>query len=154
MQETKYNAWYFVALKLICNIVNQAFGLFPAQTRIRDRPTINALANLLCSVFDIAFDHETLYQRSNFFAVAAAVQYFVADADLFQIFLAGIGMVCIYDHSRILVILLLIQFVQCDQIFIVIVGNGSAQRVYCTAENCVCQRISRRLTSQPRYRNT
>ena len=53
----------FVSLNnLICEAVNKFFGLFPAEAGVGDRFTVNALTDLLCTVFDVAFDHETLDQ--------------------------------------------------------------------------------------------
>ena len=46
-------------LKLICNIQNQFFSLFPAKARVGDGSSIYTLFGLLCAVFYIAFNHNT-----------------------------------------------------------------------------------------------
>ena len=67
--------------------------------------------------------------------MTATVEYFIADTDLFQIFLSGVCVICIYDHSRILEVFLLIQIIKDNQILIVIIRNGSDQRIHCTTQN-------------------
>ena len=102
----------FQSLKLVCDGVNQLFGLFPAQAWVCDGLSVNAFTNLLCTIFNIAFNHEALEQLPDVIAVTAAMQHFVANPNLFQILLAGICMVCIDNDSRICKFLLVIQFAQ------------------------------------------
>ena len=51
---------YFNLLKSnhIRKVEDETLGLFPAEAGVGDRLTVYALADLLCAVFDIAFDHE------------------------------------------------------------------------------------------------
>ena len=84
-------------------LVDQPFGFLPAQAGIGDGFAVNVLAaaDLLGSGLQIAFDHEALYQGIDPWIVVAASQYLPGDSDLLFVFFVGVGVVGIYDGSRI-----------------------------------------------------
>lgn len=49
----------------ICQLFNQLFRFLPAQTRIGDGLSVNTAADLLISVYNIAFNHKPLYNASD-----------------------------------------------------------------------------------------
>lgn len=74
--------------KLICDIVNELFGLFPAKAGVGDGLAVSAFFHLLAAVNDIALDHKAFYDLSDIVVVAAAVENFVAYPDLLHKLLA------------------------------------------------------------------
>ncbi len=59
------------------------------------------LADALRTVFDIAFDHKSLYQLFDIGILIAAVYDILCDTYLLKILLAGVVVVCIYDNGGI-----------------------------------------------------
>ena len=57
-----FTACMACSLFILCDIVDEAFGVFPAEAGICDGFAVNAASNLLVSFNDIAFDHHTFYQ--------------------------------------------------------------------------------------------
>ena len=66
-------------------------------------------ANLLTALFDIALDHNALYQSCQFAIGAAGMHDFMHDTDLFFKLLVGVAVVRVHDtctvHKVALVIL-------------------------------------------------
>ncbi len=60
-----FTACMACSLFILCDIVDEAFGVFPAEAGICDGFAVNAASNLLVSFNDIAFDHHTFYQLVN-----------------------------------------------------------------------------------------
>ena len=65
------------------------------------------------------------------------MQHFLADAHLFEILLAGIGMIAVHDDRRIFIILFLIEFIEAHQVLVVIIGQILSVLVDRTAQNRV-----------------
>ena len=80
-------------LQQVGHVVDELFGLFPAQAGVGDGLSIDALANLLAAVLQIAFDHDALDHGFQLSIVPAAVKHLPGDADLLQILLAGVVVV-------------------------------------------------------------
>ena len=57
-----FTACMACSLFILCDVVDEAFGVFPAEAGICDGFAVNAASNLLVSFNDIAFDHHTFYQ--------------------------------------------------------------------------------------------
>lgn len=72
----------------ISNLVDQLLGFLPAQTRVGDRFTVAAFADLLVAILDVAFDHQAADKAVEIRIVMDTVQYLFADTDLFHKLLA------------------------------------------------------------------
>ena len=128
--------------KLICDIVNELFGLFPAEAGVSDRLAVGTFFNLLAAVNDVALDHKALYDLADIVVVAAAVENFVADPDLLHKLLAGVCVVCVNDNSHIFEILCAVHIVKTNKVLVVVVGVGVAVLVNIASENCVGKGIA------------
>ena len=64
------------------------------------------VADVLTAFEEVAFDHNAFDQFFEVRVVVAAVEYFCNDADLFFVLFVGVGVVGIYDNSRVLEIFL------------------------------------------------
>ena len=85
------------------NFVQQPFGILPSEAGVGNGLAVNMVGtDILAPFHEVAFDHYALDQFFQFRIVVAAVEDFADNADLLFIFLAGIGVVYIYDHSGIL----------------------------------------------------
>ena len=103
-------------LFIICNIVNQFFGGFPAQTGVCDGFSIDTAANLLAAFFDVAFYHDTLYKMVNIGVQLSAVHDFLDNTNLLFKLFAGVGMVGIDNAGRIFQIHFAVHFQQQIQV--------------------------------------
>lgn len=56
-----FTACMACSLFILCDIVDEAFGVFPAEAGICDGFAVNAASDFLVSFNDIAFDHHTFY---------------------------------------------------------------------------------------------
>ena len=74
--------------------------------------------------------------------MSSAVKNFFGDADLFHVFLVGIGVVGIHDTGCIIQVALGVKFLKQNQIFKMVVRNALAVFVDCAAENGMSQRIA------------
>lgn len=70
-----------------------------------------------------------------------AVDDVFGDADLFQVFLARVGMVGVDDDGRIGQVTLAIGFVQALEVFIVIVRHAVAEAVDIAAQDGVLNKV-------------
>ena len=120
---------------LLSNFIDQAFSILPSKTRIGDRASRgHVVADVLASFEQVALDHDTFDKFVKFRIAVAAVENFVYDTDLLLVFLVGVRMVGINDDSRVLEILLAVQVVESDQIFIMIVLRAVSVFAYGAAE--------------------
>ena len=55
------------------------------------------LTGTLRTVFEVTFDHETLDETFNVVVLVAAVDNVLCDADLLEVFLAGVVVVSVYS---------------------------------------------------------
>ena len=85
----------------LCDGVEKFLGFFPSKAWIGNRFTINMItANLLIAWFNVAFDHQTLYQLMKLWINIAAVQDFFGNTNLLFILFVGVGMVGIHNNSQ------------------------------------------------------
>ena len=112
------------------------------ETRIGNGFSVNMISDRLISLFDVTFNHQTLYQRTDIGRKLAVMHHFFCDTDLFLKLLSGVGMVGINDGCRMDDIHFFVHLMKTDQIFIVIILGGIAVLADCTAKNHVSQRIS------------
>lgn len=82
------------------NVIDQLFGIFPSETRIGNGFSVNMISDRLISLFDVTFNHQTLYQRTDIGRKLAVMHHFFCDTDLFLKLLSGVGMVGINDGCR------------------------------------------------------
>ena len=80
--------FYIDKLKLVRNIKNKPFGLFPAKTRVCDRLSEDVVANTLCTVLNIAFYHKSLDKLLDIIILASAEYYVLGNTHLLKIFLS------------------------------------------------------------------
>ena len=78
--------------------------------------------DLLGTIDQVALDHQTFDQTTQFVALTAGVQNVLGDTGLFEVFFCGICMVGIDDNSRVLEARLGVQLGQLAQILVVVVG--------------------------------
>ena len=121
MQQT-----FLTVLQFFRDIQNQLFSFLPAQAGIGDGLAEDMLISLLGTVFQITFDHQSLDQPLNGGVLVAAVDDILGDTDLFQILLAGIVVIGVYDDRRLSQTGMFIQAVYPQQIFVVIIGGASS----------------------------
>ena len=67
----------------------------------------------------------------------AAVKNFFGDADLFHVFLVGIGVVGIHDHCRVGKVLCMVFVIEKTKILVMVVRDRFPMLVYRTAKDCV-----------------
>ena len=128
---------------LLSNFIDQAFSILPSKTRIGDRASRgHVVADVLASFEQVALDHDTFDKFVKFRIAVAAVENFVYDTDLLLVFLVGVRMIGINDDSRVLEILLAVQVVESDQIFIMIVRNCLSILVDTSTEDGVGQVVT------------
>ena len=93
------------------------------------------LSDALCSIFNVAFNHQALNQTFDVLVLVAAVNDVLGNADLLEILLAGVVMVGIHNDRRVREIGFLIEFFNSQKIFVMIVRNASAGMVNIATEN-------------------
>lgn len=94
-------------LAFLGDIVNESFCIFPSKTWVCNRAAwSHMIADVLTAFEEVAFDHNAFDQFFEVRVVVAAVEYFCNDADLFFVLFVGVGVVGIYDNSRVLEIFL------------------------------------------------
>ena len=59
------------------------------------------IADILTAFQKITFNHDTLNKFFDVRVIAAAVKNFAYDTNLLSIFLVGVGVIGVYDHSWI-----------------------------------------------------
>ena len=79
---------------------NQAFRLFPTETRIGNRLAVYTVTDFLAAVFEIAFDHKAFYEVFDIGSMATTLKDVFGNAYLFEIPFSRIGMVGIDDDGR------------------------------------------------------
>lgn len=60
------------------NVIDQLFGIFPSETRIGNGFSVNMISDRLISLFDVTFNHQTLYQRTDIGRKLAVMHHFFA----------------------------------------------------------------------------
>lgn len=65
------------------NVIDQLFGIFPSETRIGNGFSVNMISDRLISLFDVTFNHQTFYQRTDIGRKLAVMHHFFCDTDLF-----------------------------------------------------------------------
>ena len=100
-----------LVLQLLRNVENQAIGLFPAQAGVGDGLAVNALPYLLAAVLDVAFHHEPLYHPGDVLGVPHAGKDVLADANLLQGLLVGVGVVGVHNQPHVFQLLFAVHLV-------------------------------------------
>ena len=91
-----------ISLQFFRQVKQQSFRLFPAQAGVGNRFAIDAVMHALSTVLDIAFNHQTLDDSVDVRVQLAGLHDILGNADLLQIFFAGVGVVGIHNNCRIL----------------------------------------------------
>ena len=125
-----------------CNIVDKSFGFCPAEAGVSDGLTVYAFSDLLCAVFDVAFDHEALDKLLDIRVVATAMENFLGNTNLFKRLFAGVCVVGIHDNGFICEILCRIYFAEREKVFVVVVREGVTLIVNVTAKDGVCEGVT------------
>ena len=89
-------------LFIFSNIINKPLGGFPTKAGIGNGFSINTAAYLLTALFNIAFNHDTLYKLMNIRTQLPAVHNLFDNTDLLCKFLIGIAVICINECGRML----------------------------------------------------
>ena len=131
-----------VLLTEIRQLVNEPFALLPSETGIRDRTAVDAVADFLAAIFQITFDHQTFHQSADILRDVHAVEDVFGDPDLFEVLLAGVGVVAVDDHGRVAEIGLFVGVQQVLQILVVVVRMAAAEAVDVAAEDRVGVRVA------------
>ena len=131
-----------VLLEEIRQLIDQPFALLPAEAGVRDRAAVDAVADFLAAVFQITFDHQAFHQSADILRDVHAVEDVFGDPDLFEVLLAGVGVVAVDDHGRVAEISLFVGVQQVLQILVVVVRMAAAEAVDVAAENRVGVRVA------------
>ena len=126
-----------------CELEDKGAALFPAEAGVGDGFAVDAFADLLATIFDVALDHEAFHDAGDVRGVAAAGHDVFSDADLLHVFLAGIVMVAIDDDSRVGEGTFSIKVEDLLQVLVVVVRHAGAEMVHVAAEDGMGERISR-----------
>ena len=86
----------YIDLCKFSDFKNESFCIIPSKTWICDGFSVNAFANLLAAFFDVALDHDALYEVLDIGINAAGVEYLFYDPDLLLELLAGVVVVGVY----------------------------------------------------------
>ena len=125
-----------------CELEDKGAALFPAEAGVGDGFAIDAFADLLTAIFDVALDHEAFHDAGDIRGVAAAGHDVFGDADLLHVFLAGVVMVAVDDDGGISERSFSIQVENLLQVLVVVVRHAGAEMVYVAAEDGMGERIS------------
>ena len=117
-------------------------ALFPAEAGVGDGFAVDAFADLLTAIFDVALDHEAFHDAGDDRGVAAAGHDVFGDADLLHVFLAGIVMIAVDDDGGIGERSFAIQVEDLLQVLVVVVRHAGAEVVHVAAEDGMGERIS------------
>ena len=131
-----------VSLYQLCELENESAALFPAKAGVGDGLAVDAFADLLTAIFDVALDHEAFHDAGDVRGVAAAGHDVFGDADLLHVFLAGIVMVAVDDDGRVGERSFAIQVEDLLQVLVVVVRHAGAEMVHVAAEDGMGERIS------------
>ena len=99
-------------------------------------------ADLLVAWFDVALDHETLYHSVKLRIYLAAVKNLTRNTDLLLILLVGVGVISIYDNSRVGKILSMVFVIKETKILVMIVRDCLTMFVYSATKNSMGKRIA------------
>ena len=145
-QEKSANAPAFALfiLQSFCHIVDESFGVIPAKTSIGDRLAVDALADLLVALLDIAFDHKALEDPRNLGIERTGMKDLLRYSHLLLILLARVCVVTVDDERGIDKISLAIFLTQVLDVLVVIVGQRFAVLVHVSTQYRVGVRITRR----------
>ena len=125
-----------------CELKDEGTALFPAEAGVGDGLAVDAFADLLTAIFDVALDHEAFHNAGDVRGVAAAGHDVFGDADLLHVFLAGVVMVAVDDDGGISERSFSIQVENLLQVLVVVVRHAGAEMVYVAAEDGMGERIS------------
>ena len=131
-----------VSLYQLCELEDKGAALFPAEAGVGDGLAVDAFADLLTAIFDVALDHEAFHGAGNVRGVAAAGHDVFGDADLLHVFLAGVVMVAVDDDGGIGEGTFSIQVEDLLQVLVVVVRHAGAEVVHIAAEDGMGERIS------------
>ena len=131
-----------VSLYQLCEFEDKGAALFPAEAGVGDGLAVDAFADLLTAIFDVALDHEAFHDAGNVRGVAAAGHDVFGDADLLHVFLAGIVMIAVDDDGGIGERSFAIQVEDLLQVLVVVVRHAGAKMVHVAAEDGMGERIS------------
>jgi len=73
---------FFLFLQNLGDIVDQPLGLFPTETGVGDRLTVDILPDLLAAILKIALDHQPLDVGADGFGMTAGVEHLLGNTDL------------------------------------------------------------------------
>ena len=121
---------------------NESAALFPAEAGVGDGLAVDAFADLLTAIFDVALDHEAFHDAGDVRGVAAAGHDVFGDADLLHVFLAGVVMVAVDNDGGIGEGTFSIKIEDFLQVLVVVVRHAGAEVVHVAAENGMGERIS------------
>ena len=125
-----------------CELEDKGAALFPAEAGIGDGLAVDAFADLLAAVFDVALDHEAFHDAGDVGRVAAAGHDVFGDADLLHVFLAGVVVIAVDDDGGIGKGTFSIKVENFLQVLVVVVRHAGAEVVHIAAEDGVGERIS------------
>ena len=131
-----------ISLQFFRQVKQQSFRLFPTQAGVGNRFAVDAIMHALSTVLDIAFNHQALDDSVDISIQLAGMHNILGNADLLQIFFAGIGVVGIHNNRRVLQLTLRIHINNDFQHLIMVVGETVADGVYITTQNGMRQRVA------------
>ena len=136
---------YLVALWFLYQIrqaEDEVTALFPAQAGVGDGLAVDAAAHLLGAILQVGFHHEAFDQGGDLRVEGAAVHDVLADADLLQVFLAGVVVVGVHNDGGVVQAGLPIELQQVPEVLIMIIGMGAAEAVHIAPEDGVGEGIA------------
>ena len=96
----------------------------------------------LSTVLDIAFNHQALDDSINISVQLTGMHDILRNADLLQIFFAGVSVVGIHNNCRVLQLTFCIHINNDFQHLIMVIGEAVADGVNIAAQNGMRQRIT------------
>ena len=133
---------YLSCLQFFRQVKQQSFRLFPAQAGVGNRFAIDAVMHALSTVLDIAFNHQALDDSVDVRVQLTGMHDILSNANLLQIFFAGVGVVGIHNNCRILQLTFCVHINNDFQYLIMVVGEAVADGVNIAAQNGMRQRIT------------
>ena len=130
------------SLYQLCELEDKGAALFPAEAGVGDGLAIDAFADLLAAIFDVALDHEAFHDAGDVRGVATAGHDVFGNADLLHVFLAGVVMIAVDNDGGIGKGTFSIKVEDFLQVLVVVVRHAGAEVVHIAAEDGVGERIS------------
>ena len=127
--------WVSACSDSVCEVEDHSFGLCPTEAGVGDGLAVNAAADRLCAVLDVALYHEALDHALYLMVIASALDDLAYDAGLCERVLAGVCMVGIDDDAGVCKLALIVSVNEVDQVLVVVVRHGLTVFIHIAAQD-------------------